>query len=69
MNKQLPYKSNKHYWWIAIIALSASVATICFIQPDPFNPDTQKLRVLVPAAGIIVAGFCLITATADRWFR
>jgi hypothetical protein len=66
---KLPHKPTQHYWWIAIIALGAAVAAICFIRPDPFNPDTQRLRILIPAAGIIIAGFCLITATADRWFK
>lgn len=69
MNNKLPHKSTQHFWWIAIIALGASVASVCFIQADPYNPDTQKLRILLPALGAIVAGVCLITATADRWFK
>ncbi|MBN2702781.1 MAG: hypothetical protein JXR23_01085 [Pontiellaceae bacterium] len=69
MTNKLPYKSTQHYWWIAIIALSVSVAAVCFIHPDPYNSGTQKLRILLPAAGIIITGVCLIMATADRWFK
>lgn len=69
MKNKLPYKFTQHYWWIAIIALAVSVVAVYFIEPDPYNPTTQKLRILLPAVGIIVAGICLIMATADRWFK
>jgi hypothetical protein len=69
MKNTPPYKSTQHYWWIAIIALAVSVAAVFFIEPDPYNSTTEKLRILLPAAGILIAGLCLITATADRWFK
>ena len=56
-------------WWIAIIALAVSGTIYYFLGPQAeIDVHVRQQRMLFPLIGVVIAGVCLIAATAGRWF-
>lgn len=61
---------NALLWWVAIIALAVSGALFVLLKGQAeVDVAARQQRILFPLAGIVIAGICLITGTAKRWFK
>lgn len=67
--KENPINQKALLWWVAIISLAVS-ATLYFLLKEQAQYDValDQRRMLFPLIGIIIAGICIITGTAGRWF-
>jgi hypothetical protein len=68
-DKKNPVNPKMLLWWIAIISLVIS-AMLYFLLKEQAQYDVSldQRRLLFPLVGIIIAGICIITGTAGRWF-
>lgn len=67
--KKGPFNPKSLLWWVAIIALTVSIALFFFLREQAlYDPVLNQRRLLFPVAGIIIAGVCFIAGTASRWF-
>jgi hypothetical protein len=68
-SKKNPINPKVLLWWIAIISLVLS-AMLYFLLKEQAQYDValNQRRMLFPLIGIIIAGICIITGTAGRWF-
>ena len=64
-----PFRPKRTLWWVAIIALGFAGAFAYFLRPENVDLDARGLRVLIPTICVIIAGFCVIIGTAERWFK
>ena len=68
-DKKNPVNPKALLWWVAIISLSISAALYFLLKEQAQYDDVlNQRRMLVPLVGIIIAGICIITGTAGRWF-
>ena len=68
-SKQGPFNPKALLWWVAIIALAVSAALYFFLgEQAKYDAALNQRRLLFPLVGIIIAGVCVITGTASRWF-
>ena len=67
--KKNPVNAKVLLWWVAIISLVIS-AMLYFLLKEQAQYDVtlNQRRMLFPLIGIIIAGICIITGTAGRWF-
>ncbi len=70
MNTNGPFNTRALLWWVAIIALVVS-GTLYKLLGNQANLDVhvRQQRLLFPLIGIVIAGVCLISGTAGRWFN
>ena len=68
-DKKNPVNPKMLLWWVAIISLVIS-AMLYFLLKEQAQYDValDQRRMLFPLIGIIIAGICIITGTAGRWF-
>ncbi len=67
--QKIPSRPKTFLWWIAIIALGISGALFYFLKSQAqYDASIEETRMFVPMIGIIIAGICVIAATAERWF-
>ena len=65
-----PFQPHALLWWVAIISLAVSGALYYFMgNSAEFDVNVRQQRVLFPLVGIVIAGVCLISGTAGRWFH
>ncbi|MDH3346246.1 MAG: hypothetical protein OEL75_03585 [Kiritimatiellaceae bacterium] len=65
-----PFNPQILLWWIAIIALGVSAAFYFFMADQAqYDPALHQRRSLVVLVGTIIAGVCIISGTAGRWFQ
>lgn len=63
-------KKNPMLWWVSAISLSVSAAVFITLK-DLAKTDAaiESTRLMVAMMGIIIAGICIISATANHWFN
>jgi hypothetical protein len=67
--KKSPFNPQILLWWVAIIALAISGALFYFLKEQAqYDVSLDQKRMMFPVVGIIIAGVCVITGTAGRWF-
>lgn len=67
--KKGPFNPQALLWWVAIIALTVTLALFFFLREQAqYDPALNQRRLLIPVIGIIIAGVCFIAGTAGRWF-
>lgn len=65
-----PFQPQALLWWVAIISLAVSGALYYFLgKQAAFDVHISQQRMVFPLIGIVIAGVCLITGTAGRWFH
>jgi len=56
-------------WWVAVISLAVSGALFYFLRTQAeIDVELEQRIMIFPLIGVIIAGVCLITGTAGRWF-
>jgi hypothetical protein len=70
MNKNGPFNTKSLLWWVAIISLVVSglLYKLLDLQAD-LDVSVRQQRLIIPLIGILIAGVCLISGTAGRWFN
>jgi len=67
--KKSPFQPKALLWWVAIISLAISAALYFFLKEQAqYDVSIDQRRLLFPLIGIVIAGVCIITGTAGRWF-
>ena len=67
--KKSHIQPNALLWWVAIISLVISLMLYFLLREQAqLDPALNQRRMLFPVIGIIIAGICIITGTAGRWF-
>ena len=67
--KKSPFQPKALLWWVAIISLAISAALYFFLKEQAqYDVSLDQRRLLFPVIGIVIAGVCIITGTAGRWF-
>ena len=68
-DKKSPFRPKVLLWWVAIIALGVSAAIYFGLEEQAkYDVTIAQRRILAPVIGIVIAGVCIITGTAERWF-
>lgn len=69
-SKKGPFNPKIILWWVAIISLAVSAALFFFLKEQAqYDAALNQRRMIFPLIGIIIAGICIISGTADRWFQ
>ena len=67
--KKNPVNPKVLLWWVAIISLVISTMLYFLLKEQAqYDVSLDQRRMLFPLVGIIIAGICIITGTAGRWF-
>ena len=68
-DKKSPFQPKALLWWVAIISLVVSCALYFFLKDQAqYDVSLDQRRLLFPLIGVVIAGICIITGTASRWF-
>lgn len=68
-SKKSPFHPQALLWWVAIISLVVSWSLYYFLGTQAeIDVSMRTKRMIFPLVGTVIAGICLISGTAGRWF-
>ena len=63
------YHRNGWLWWTAFYVLCGGGVLYWVVDQQAQDPADDKLATMIACGAILLAGVCVISATADWWLK